>query len=100
MTELVRTDLGRIDVSASALRLAVARTAEEIGCVRVRRTRRSPIVEIGDGAARVELAVAVRSGTIVPVAAREVQERVGEVVGAMLEVRVTAVDVSVDRIYR
>jgi len=99
MTELARTDLGRIAVSPAALRRVVARTAEEIDGVRVRRQRRSPKVVVSGGTARVTLGLAVRRGTIVPETARVVQERVSNAVGSMLEVRVEAVDVSVEEIF-
>jgi uncharacterized alkaline shock family protein YloU len=100
MTELARSDLGRIAVSPSALQRVVARTAEEIDGVRVRRQRRSPHVEVSGGTARVTLGLAVRRGTIVPGTARAVQERVSDAVGSMLEVRVEAVDVSVEEVFQ
>jgi uncharacterized alkaline shock family protein YloU len=98
MTELARTELGRIDVSASALQLVVARAAEQVEGVRVARGRHTPRVEVAGGTARVEVVLAVGRGTIVPVAARAVQECVSREVGSMLEARVDAVDVSVERI--
>ena len=99
MTELAHTDLGRIAVSPAALARVVVRTAEEIEGVRVRRQRRSPHVAVSGGAARVTVGLAVRRGTIVPAAARAVQKHVSEAVGSMLEVRVEAVDVSVEEIF-
>jgi uncharacterized alkaline shock family protein YloU len=99
MTELARTDLGRIAVSPAALARVVVRTAEEIDGVRVRRQRRSPHVEVSGGTARVTVGLAVRRGIIVPGAARAVQERVSEAVGSMLEVRVEAVDVAVEEVF-
>ena len=100
MTELGRTDLGRIAVSPAALCRVVARTAEEIDGVRVRRQRRSPNVVVSGGTARVTLGLAVRRGTIVPGTARAVQERVSDAVGSMLEVRVQAVDVSIEEVFQ
>jgi uncharacterized alkaline shock family protein YloU len=100
MTELARTAIGRITVSPEALCRVVVRTAEEVEGVEVRRQRRNPRVEISAGSARVEVSLSVRRGTIVPAAARAVQECVSTAVAAMLEVRVEAVDVSVERILR
>jgi uncharacterized alkaline shock family protein YloU len=100
MTELGRTDLGRIAVSPAALCRAVARTAEEVDGVRVRRHRRSPYVAVSGGAAHVTLGLAVRHGTIVPGTARAVQERVSDALGSMLEVPVETVDVAVEEIFQ
>jgi uncharacterized alkaline shock family protein YloU len=100
MTELVRTEIGRIDVSHGALQRLVARAAEQVDGVRVQRQRRSPRVEFAGGAARVTVGLAVRRGAIVPETAREVQQRVSEAVGSMLQVRVEAVDVAVEEIFR
>ena len=100
MTELERTDLGRIAVSPAALRRVVTRTAEQVDGVRVRRQRRSPRVEVSGGAARVTVGLAVRRGTIVPDAARAVQACVADAVGSMLEVRVEAVDVAVEDVFQ
>jgi uncharacterized alkaline shock family protein YloU len=100
MTELARTELGRIAVSPAALQRVVARTAEQVDGVRVRRQRRSPRVEVGAGAAHVTVGLTVRHGTIVPEAARAVQRRVSDAVGSMLEVRVVGVDVSVEEVFQ
>jgi uncharacterized alkaline shock family protein YloU len=100
MTELARTELGRIAVSPAALRRLVARTAEQVDGVRVRRQRRSPHVEVTGGAARVVVGLAVRRGTIVPETARAVQQRVSGAVGSMLELPVDSVDVSVEEIFQ
>jgi uncharacterized alkaline shock family protein YloU len=100
MTDLARTDLGRIAVSPAAMRRVVARTAEQVDGVRVRRQRRSPRVEVTGKTARVTVGLAVRRGTIVPETARAVQERVSAAVGSMLEVRVEAVDVSVEEVFQ
>ena len=51
------------------------------------------------GAARIEVVLAVGRGTIVPAAARAVQQCVAREVGSMLEMRIGAVDVSVERIF-
>jgi uncharacterized alkaline shock family protein YloU len=99
MIDLDRTELGRVAVSPAALRRVVSRTAEQIDGVRVRRERRSPNVEVSGGKARVSLGLAVRRGAIVPETARAVQEHVSAAVGSMLEVRVEAVDVSVDEVF-
>jgi uncharacterized alkaline shock family protein YloU len=100
MTDLARSELGRITVSPSALARVVAATAEEIDGVRVRRQRRSPHVEVSGGTARVTLGLALRRGTIVPGTARAVQQRVSDAVGSMLEVRVEAVHVAVEEVFQ
>ena len=48
--------------------------------------------------ARVSLEVAVRRGCVLPDTARAVQERVAEVLGTTLGVKVEAVDVAVEEI--
>jgi uncharacterized alkaline shock family protein YloU len=78
----------------------VTRTAEQVDGVRVRRRRHSPRVEVTAGTARVVVGLAVRRGTIVPEAARAVQQQVSGAVGSMLELRVEAVDVSVEGIFQ
>jgi uncharacterized alkaline shock family protein YloU len=100
MTELARSELGRITVSPAALQRAVARRAEEVDGVRVRRQRRSPHVEVSGSTARVTLGLAIRRGMLVPGTARAVQELVSDAVGSMLEVRVEAVDVAVEEIFQ
>jgi uncharacterized alkaline shock family protein YloU len=99
MTELARTELGRIEVSASTLQRIVARAAEQVEGIRVPRTRRNPRIEVAGGAARIEVVLEVGRGTIVPAAARAVQQCVTREVGSMLEMRIGAVDVSVERIF-
>ncbi len=100
MKELAHTELGRVAVSTAALQRAVARTAEQVDGVRVRRQRRSLRVEVGGGVAHVTIGLAVRRGTIVPGTARAVQQRVSEAVGSILEVSVIRVDVSVEEVFQ
>ena len=84
---------------SSARSRVVARAAEQVEGVRVARSRRNPRIEVAGGAARIEVVLAVGRGTIVPAAARAVQQCVAREVGSMLEMRIGAVDVSVERIF-
>jgi uncharacterized alkaline shock family protein YloU len=47
------------------------------------------------GEARVSLDLTIRHGTVIPEAARAVQDRVADALGTMLDVRVRSVDVNV-----
>ena len=98
MTELVRTDQGVISVSPGTLARLVVQAAEQVDGARVLRPRRGLHVQVEHGAARVALELSVRRGVVLPEATRAVQERVAEALRTMLEVEVTAVDVSVEEI--
>ncbi|HEX3225689.1 MAG TPA: Asp23/Gls24 family envelope stress response protein [Gaiellaceae bacterium] len=87
-----------IRVTESALAQIVVRSAEQVEGVRVRRPRRHLEVEIGEGAARVSLELAVTYGQVLPDVARAVQERVAAALGTMCEVDVTGVDVSIEEL--
>jgi len=80
-----------ITVTDSALSQIVASAAEQVEGVRVRRRG----VTLQDD--RVEISLAARYGTVLPDAARDVQERIAGALAKMcgLEVRV---DVSVDEV--
>jgi uncharacterized alkaline shock family protein YloU len=92
----VKTLVDGVKVTDAALTQIVVRAAEQVDGVRVRRPRRHLDVELGDGAARVELEVSVSFGRVLPDVARAVQERVAAALGTMCDVSVTAVDVSIE----
>ena len=87
-----------IKVTDAALTQIVVRAAEQVDGVRVRRPRRRLEVELADGAARVEVELAVAFGRVLPDVARAVQERVAGALGTMCAVDVTAVNVSIEEL--
>jgi uncharacterized alkaline shock family protein YloU len=82
-------------VSGDAIARLVVDAAQETDGARAARPRRGVDVKIEDGAARVQLEVALRYGTVLPDAARNVQAAVAAALGAAAGVRVEAVDVAV-----
>ena len=98
MTELVRTDAGAVSISPGALSQLVVRAAESVDGARVRRPRRGLQIELGGGSARVTLELAVRRGVVLPEVARAVQDSVAGALETMCEVRVDAVDVSIEEV--
>jgi uncharacterized alkaline shock family protein YloU len=80
-----------VTLTDSALAGIVVGAAEQVDGVRVRRRR----LEIDER--RVTISLGARYGTILPDAAREVQQRVVDALASMCELSV-AVDVSVDDI--
>ena len=71
-----------IRIDGDALAGLVVSAAELVEGARVRRPRRGLDVTVADGSARVEVELAVRYGSVVPVLARAVQESVA---GALLQ---------------
>jgi uncharacterized alkaline shock family protein YloU len=98
LTDVVRTEFGRISIAPRALARLVVRSAEADDCARVRRPRRRLRIEAEEGRARVSLELAVRRGCVLPQTARGVQERVAEALRTMLAVEVEAVDVAVEEV--
>ena len=98
MTELVRTETGAVSISPGALSQLVVRAAESVDGARVRRPRRGLQIDLGGGSARVALELAVRRGVVLPDVARAVQDSVAGVLETMCEVRVDAVDVSIEEV--
>ena len=98
MTELVRTGAGAVLISPGALSQLVVRAAESVDGARVRRPRRGLQVEVSGGGARVTLELAARRGAVLPELARAVQESVAQALETMCEVRVDAVDVSIEEV--
>ena len=91
---------GTIRISPSALTQVVVLAVEAADGARVPRPRRGLEVAIDDGHARVELALALRYGTVLPTVAQEVQERVAGALEGMCGLVVDAVDVSVEELDR
>ena len=82
-----------VELSDAAFAALVVRAAEGIEGARVRRPRKVAL----DGV-RLELALAARLGIVLPDLARDVQERVYEAVETMCGIRLTAVDVIVEKV--
>ncbi|HEY5059618.1 MAG TPA: Asp23/Gls24 family envelope stress response protein [Gaiellaceae bacterium] len=98
MTVVVRNDGDTITVPDGTLAQIVVQAAEGVEGVRVRRARRKLAVEIEGARARVELELAVPYGTVLPAAAREVQEQVAGALTRMCGLDVVAVDVAVEEL--
>jgi uncharacterized alkaline shock family protein YloU len=92
----VKTLTDGIKVTDSALTQIVVRAAEGVGGVTVKRPKRHLDVDVAAGEARVSLDLTVRYGTVIPDAARSVQDRVAEALGTMLDVRVRSVDIDIE----
>ena len=95
---VLREDGGSIEVTPGALAQIVQRAAESVDGARVRRPRRGLDLRLDDGRARVELELAARYGAVLPDLARDVQERVADALTTMVELDVTAVDVSIEEL--
>jgi len=96
MTMSIVSDEGTVTVTDAALAQLVHAAAEQVDGVRVRRRHTAIAIE-GDGA-RVGLELAVAFGSVLPEAARAVQERVSSALGTMCGVTVNAVDVTVEEL--
>ena len=95
---VIRRPHGAITIEADALAALVVAAAEGVDAARVRRPRRGLDVSIADGTARVELELAARFGTILPDVAEAVQAAVTEALSRSTDLRVAAVDVSVEEL--
>ena len=91
-------DGGAVTVTSAALAQIVVQSAESVDGARVRRPRRGLEVEAEPGSAHVELELAVRYGSALHDAAREVQERVGEALRTMCGFELVTVDVSIEEL--
>jgi uncharacterized alkaline shock family protein YloU len=95
---------GHASISPDILASYAADAALEVAGVRglveghLGRSRAVRITHGGDGAVSLELHLAVDWGASIPELGRGVQERVGEYVGRMTDLRVGSVDVVVDEI--
>jgi uncharacterized alkaline shock family protein YloU len=72
----IRGPHGTIRIEGDALSALVIMAAERAEGARVRRPRRGLDVSVTDGTAKVELELAARYGTVLPILAREVQSNV------------------------
>jgi uncharacterized alkaline shock family protein YloU len=97
-THVIQAEGGTITVASGVLSQIVVGSAEAVDGARVRRPRRGLDVDVDDGAARVSLELAVRSGLVLPEVAHEVQQRVGESLRAMCGLEATAVDVAIEEL--
>jgi uncharacterized alkaline shock family protein YloU len=91
---------GSVTVTEAALAQIVAQAVESVDGARLRRGRRRLVLELETGHARAELELTVAYGRALPDVAREVQERVGEVLREMCGVVVDAVDVAIEELER
>ena len=87
-----------VRVTEGALAQIVVRAAEGVDGARVKRPRRKVAIEIEGGHARVDVALAVAYGKVLPDVARGVQEEVSRALTRMCDVTVDAVDVSVEEL--
>ncbi len=87
---------GTITVTGQALMSLVARSAQRVAGVRVRRSRRRPEIHAADGRIHVALELSAPYGVTLPDVARSVQENVHDVLATMTGLEVEAVDVAVE----
>jgi uncharacterized alkaline shock family protein YloU len=89
-----------VTVTPAALTQIVLQAAEGVDGARVRRARarRRLEIELAQGAARVDMELAVRRGSVLPDVARGVQHEVTEALKTMCGVRVESVNVSVEEL--
>jgi len=88
---------GAIRIEGDALAALVVAAAELVDGARVRRPRRGLDVSVTDGAAKVELELAARYGTVLPSVAREVQANVAAALLASAGLA-ASVDVSIEEL--
>ena len=98
MSELLRTEAGAISISHAALTQLVVRATQAVDGARVRRPRRGLQIEVAGARARVTLELTAGRGVVLPELARAVQASVAEALETMCEVRVDAVDVSIEEV--
>jgi uncharacterized alkaline shock family protein YloU len=94
----VKTLAPGVKVTDAAVLQIVVRAAEAVEGAHVRRPKRHLGVELENGAARVDLQLAVDYGKVLPDVARDVQARVAAALGTMCGVTVSAVDVSIEEL--
>lgn len=87
-----------VKVTQGALTQIVVRAAEGVDGARVRRPRRKVSIELEGGHARVDLALAIAYGKVLPDVARGVQREVADALTRMCDVTVDAVDVTVEEL--
>jgi uncharacterized alkaline shock family protein YloU len=97
MTITVITEDGTVTVTDAALNQIVVTAAEAVDGARVRRKRHLGI-EIGEAGTRVELALSVAYGRVLPEVARDVQARVASALGTMCGMNVEGVDVTIEEL--
>jgi uncharacterized alkaline shock family protein YloU len=93
----IRGPHGAIRIEGDALSALVVAAAEHVEGARVRRPRRGLDVFVADGAARVDLELAARYGTVLPAVAREVQANVAATLLGSAGLT-AAVDVSIEEL--
>jgi uncharacterized alkaline shock family protein YloU len=92
----VKTLSDGIKVTDSVLTQIVVRAAEAVAGVKVKRPKRHLDVDVAGGEARVSLDLTIQYGTVIPDAARDVQDRVAAALATMLAVRVRSIDINVE----
>jgi uncharacterized alkaline shock family protein YloU len=89
---------GSVTITPSAVAELVVRAAEAVDGAEVRRGRRRLDIDVADGRACVRFELTARSGVVLPQLARDVQERVAEVLTSMCRVEIDGIDVSVEAV--
>ena len=97
---LVQESGGSVRVSEAALTEIVRRAVASVEGARLRKGRRRLGVEIQEGRARAELRLGVAYGLVLPEVSAAVQERVMDALERMCDVKVEAVDVTVEELDR
>jgi len=87
-----------VKVTQGALAQIVVRAVEGVDGARVRRPRRRLSIELEGGHARVDIALAIAYGKVLPDVARGVQQEIADALVQMCDVAVDAVDVTVEEL--
>jgi uncharacterized alkaline shock family protein YloU len=96
---LVSDDRGSVRVSEAALAGLIDGAVSAVEGARLRKRRRLS-VELADGHARAELEISLPYGTVVPGAARAVQENVARALTEICGAEIDAVDITVVELTR
>jgi len=87
-----------VQVTEGALMQIVVRAVEGVDGAHVRRPRRTVSIALEGGHARVDLALEVAYGKVLPDVARGVQQEVVDALVRMCDVTVDAVDVTIEEL--
>jgi len=87
-----------VKVTEGALTSIVVRAVEGVGGARLRRPKRKVTIAVEGGHARVDLALAVAYGNVLPDVARGVQQEVADALARMCDFTVDAVDVAIEEL--
>ena len=97
---LVQESGGSVRLSEAALTEIVRQAVESVDGARLWKRRRRLGVELENGRARADLQLVIDYGRVLPEVSSAVQERVADALGRMCDVKVDAVDVTIEELVR